>query len=180
MREIMRNTAVFSNVESQEVSRMRAPPPEVVEITKSSLREYEILVASDPPKHKRVRKMLDPLFRPRAIDGWRDQILEIINNEIDKFDAASELKVASEFEAVSEFAVPVPITVIADILGIDRKHSATIKAWSDASVEPLGMMISDERWIERAQLTRKFQNFMIKEFTDRQTEPRDDLLTHMV
>jgi cytochrome P450 len=180
MREIMRNTAVFSNVESQEVSRMRAPPPEVVEITKSSLREYEILVASDPPKHKRVRKMLDPPFRPRAIDGWRDQILEIINNEIDKFDAASELKVASEFEAVSEFAVPVPITVIADILGIDRKHSATIKAWSDASVEPLGMMISDERWIECARLTREFQNFMIKEFTDRQTEPRDDLLTHMV
>lgn len=174
MRDIMRNTKVFSNVNSQNVGTMRTPPPEVVAIQAKSQRELEILVAADPPKHTRVRKMLDEPFRPRSIEKLRDSIIEIVDQSIDTFIDQGQ------FEAVSEFAIPIPVTVIADLLGIERRHAATIKAWSDASVEPLGMMISDERWIECAQIVQDFQTFITQELKDRATEPRDDLLTHMV
>lgn len=174
MRDIMRNTRVFSNVNSQNVGTMRTPPPEVVAIQSQSQREFEILVAADPPKHTRVRKMLDEPFRPRSIEKLRDSIIEIVDQSIDAFIEQGQ------FEAVSEFAIPIPVTVIADLLGIERKHAATIKAWSDASVEPLGMMISDARWIECAQIVQDFQAFITRELKERAAEPRDDLLTHMV
>ena len=118
--------------------------------------------------------MLDGPFRPRAIEKWRGAITDIVNHTIDNFIERGE------FEAVEEFAIPIPVTVIADILGIDRSYASTIKSWSDASVEPLGMMISDERWIECAHIIRDFQTFITEAWEERRDQPRDDLLTHML
>ncbi len=178
MREIMRNTRVFSNVNSQNVAHMRPPPQEVRDIQAASIRPVNILVSSDPPEHTRVRKLLDDPFRPRAIEKIRPQIRDIVNNTIDRFMPAAGA--AGEFEAVADFAIPIPVTVIADILGLDRKHADAIKEWSDASVEPLGMMISDQRWIECARHIKEFQDFITAELEARRQQPRQDLLTHLV
>ena len=174
MREIMRNTALFSNVNSQNVAHMRQPPQEVLDIAAASERPVNILVSSDPPEHTRIRSLLDDPFRPRAIEKLRPQIREIINATIDAFIGRSAC------EIVTEFAIPIPVTVIADLLGLDRSMAAAIKSWSDASVEPLGMMISDERWIECAREIKQFQDFIAGELEARRTAPRDDLLTHLV
>ncbi len=174
MREIMRNPSLFSNVNSQNIAQIRKPPQEVLDIQAASPRAMNILVGSDPPEHGRIRKLLDDPFRPRAIAGLRPQIRDIINHTIDQFIDRGK------FEAVAEFAIPIPITVIADLLGLDRKHAKAIKLWSDASVEPLGMMISDERWIECARTIKDFQDFVTEELHARQEHPRDDLLTHLV
>lgn len=174
LRQIMRNPQLFSNVNSQNISAMREPPQAVKEIQAKSLRQQNILVSQDPPEHTRVRKMLDGPLRPRAIEALRPQIAEITQQ------ALSQFKARGHFDAVAEYAVPIPVTVIADILGLDRKYAATIKTWSDASVEPLGMMISDARWIECAEIIHDFQQFVIRELEARSTTPQDDLLTHLV
>ncbi len=174
MREIMRNTRVFSNVNSQNIAHMRPPPPEVVELQKASERPVNILVSSDPPEHGRVRSMLDDPFRSRQIMQLRPQIREIVGQTIDAFIDKGEC------EVVTEFAIPIPVTVIADILGLDRSYASKIKEWSDASVEPLGMMISDERWIECAREIKRFQDFITDELNARRENPREDLLTHLV
>ncbi len=173
MREIMRQPKRFSSVNSQNIAHMREPPAEVLRIQKEMLRPVNILVSSDPPEHTRVRKMLDDPFRPHQIATLRAQIIAIVNNIVDQFIPASRC------EIVSDFAIPIPVTVIADLLGIDRAHAQVIKAWSDASVEPLGMMISDERWIECARTLKDFQDFISAELTTRQAEPKNDLLSHM-
>ncbi len=174
MREIMRNTRVFSNVNSQNIAHMRPPPPEVVELQKASERPVNILVSSDPPEHGRVRSLLDDPFRSREIMQRRPQIREIVNEAIDGFVDRGEC------EVVTEFAIPIPVTVIADVLGLDRSYAGKIKLWSDASVEPLGMMISDERWIECAREIKHFQDFITEELNARRDDPREDLLTHLV
>ncbi len=174
MREIMRNTRVFSNVNSQNIAHMRPPPPEVVELQKASERPVNILVSSDPPEHGRVRSLLDDPFRSREIMQRRPQIREIVNQAIDGFIDRGEC------EVVTEFAIPIPVTVIADVLGLDRSYAGKIKLWSDASVEPLGMMISDERWIECAREIKHFQDFITEELNARRDDPREDLLTHLV
>jgi cytochrome P450 len=174
MREIMRNPKVFSNVNSQNVAQMRKPPAEVRAIQAESERPVNILVSSDPPEHARIRALLDEPFRPREIAQLRPEIQEIINNAIDQFIDHGE------FDAVEQFAIPIPVTVIADMLGLARDKAADIKVWSDASVEPLGMMLSDERWIACAQSMAQFQEFISSELNDRQANPRKDLLTHLV
>jgi cytochrome P450 len=188
MREIMRNTKVFSNVNSQNISHMRTPPAEVLEIQAESIRPVNILVSSDPPEHTRIRSLLDEPFRPREIAKLRPQIQNIVNHTIDRFISADQFISAGQsisagqgtFDAVEDFSIPIPVTVIADLLGLPRDKSADIKAWSDASVEPLGMMLTDQRWIECARCIKDFQDYIASELEARVSRPGQDLLTHLV
>ncbi len=174
MREILRNPQLFSSVNSQNVARMRTPPAEVIELQKQMLRPVNILVSSDPPDHGRIRDMLDAPFRRREIEKLRPQIHTVIHHTIDQVIDQGEMNV------VDDFAIPIPVTVIADMLGLPRTMAGDIKAWSDASVEPLGLMISDERWIECTKIILDFQQFITAELEARRANPRDDLLTHLV
>lgn len=174
MREILRNTDVFSSIDSQTMDSLRAPPPEAVAIRRQMLQPVNTLVTNDPPAHTRIRKMVDEPFRPRSIDALRQQIEDIVNECIDGFIGNGRC------EVVKDFAIPIPILVIADMLGLDRALAPKIKEWSDASVEPLGMMVSDERLIICARTIKEFQDHLIAELEARQRSPRDDLLTHLV
>lgn len=174
MREILRDPQLFSSVNSQNIAHMRTPPQEVLELQAQMQRPVNILVSSDPPEHGRIRDLLDGPFRRREIEKLRPQIHAIIHHAIDQFIDRGEMNV------VDDFAIPIPVTVIADILGLSRDMAGDIKAWSDASVEPLGLMISDERWIECTRIILDFQNYISTELEARRTDPRDDLLTHLV
>ena len=174
MRQLLRDTTTFSSVNGQNIAHMRTPPQEVLDIQAASVRPVNILVSADPPEHGRVRKLLDDPFRPRQIEKLRPRIRDIVNDTIDAFIEKGTC------EVVEDFAVPIPVTVIAELLGLPRAMADEIKAWSDASVEPLGMMISDERWVECARKVKAFQDYMTQELEARRREPRDDLLTHLV
>ncbi|HEX7036968.1 MAG TPA: cytochrome P450 [Pseudomonadales bacterium] len=171
MRRILRDTDSFSSVGSQTMDSLRPPPPEVVEMRRSSYPPVDTLVTNDPPAHTRIRKMVDEPFRPRRIEELKGAIREIVDETIDGFIERGEC------DAVAELAVPIPVTVIADMLGLARTLAPQIKIWSDASVEPLGMMVSDERLIECTRLVKEFQQFVAAELEARRRKPRDDLLS---
>lgn len=174
MRQILRDTATFSSIDSQAADAMRVPPAEVTRLRESGYPPVNTLVTNDPPSHTRFRKMVDEPFRPRSIERLKGPIRQIVNDTLDSFIDRGQC------DAVAELAVPVPITVIADMLGLDRALAPRIKIWSDASVEPLGMMVSDERLIECTRLIREFQQVISRELDERRTAPRDDLLTSLV
>ncbi|MFP6817131.1 MAG: cytochrome P450 [Pseudomonadales bacterium] len=174
MREILRNTDVFSSINSQTVDSMRAPPPEVAKLRAAMHPTVNTLVTNDPPSHTRIRTMVNEPFRPRNIEKLVAQIRSTADEAIDSFIDDGE------FEAVTQLAIPVPINVISDMLGLDRSMASNIKLWSDASVEPLGMMVSDERLIECTRLVKEFQDVMAAELESRRAHPRDDLLTELV
>ena len=174
MRQVLRDTETFSSIDSQTVDGLRPPPPEAVEIRKTCHPTVNTLVTNDPPSHTRIRKMVDAPFRARSLDKLNSRIEEIAHGAIDEFigEGATEM--------VSRFAVPIPVRVIADMLGLDPALAPKIKAWSDASVEPLGMMVDDQRLIECAKLIKAFQDFIVEALEARRRQPQDDLLTHLV
>ncbi len=174
MREILRNTEVFSSVDSQTPDSLRPPPAEALALRRSGYPSVDTLVTNDPPAHTRIREMVDAPFRRRSVEKLTGAIRRIVTETVDAFIAVGEC------EVVSQLAQPVPINVITDMLGIDRSLAPKVKEWSDASVEPLGMMASDERLIECARLIREFQDFMSAELEARRRQPRSDLLTHLV
>ncbi|MBX3707836.1 MAG: cytochrome P450 [Pseudomonadales bacterium] len=174
MREILRNTEVFSSVDSQTVDTLRPPPAEALAIRRASQPAVATLVNNDPPSHTRFRSLVDDPFRPRSIERLIGQIRSVVDATLDAFIDRGEC------EVVADLAIPVPIRVIADMLGIPRELAPQIKAWSDASVEPLGMLADDARLIECARLLKEFQDFMVAELEARRARPRDDLLTHLV
>ncbi len=171
MREILRNTRVFSSIDSQSMDTLKEPPPEVRRLRREMYPVVNTMVTNDPPDHTRVRSTMDPPFRPRAIASRATAIRSVVDNCIDEFIDAGRC------EFVSAFAIPIPVRVIADVLGLPHSLGERIKTWSDAAVEPLGMMISEERHIECTRLTLDFQRFFAAELEARRASPRKDLLS---
>jgi cytochrome P450 len=129
---------------------------------------------SDPPQHTRVRAFLEPLFTVQKVR----EITPLIDNTVREL--LDGLAGRAEIEFVREFSHPLPMMVIADLIGVPRTDLARFKAWSDAIVEPFSMMVSPEREIECARLVVEMQHYFAALLEDRRRSPRDDLLTAMV
>lgn len=172
--EAIRNTEVFSNIGSQAPAEMRAPPAEVKEIEKGGWPKVNTMVTNDPPSHTRYRKMVDYAFTPKRVRALKPDMDEIVNMLIDRFIDRGEV------ELIGEFAVPVPLYVIADQLGVPREDAPRFKIWSDASVAPLGLMLTDEEWIDSARKMREFQHYFVDALDERRARPRDDLLSALL
>lgn len=118
----LRNPDVFSS--NQGVSYERRPVP--------------MLIAMDPPDHTRLRRLVARHFTPRAIDDWRPRIEQIVDRMLDDAFAAGEIDFA---KAVAE---PLPVTVIAEVMGIPIERKADFRRWSDATIDTTGGVISPE------------------------------------
>ena len=96
------------------------------------------LLFRDPPAHTPLRRLLVDTFTPRAIEGLRPQITKIADDLLAS--AASD----EELDLISEFAFPMPATVIAHILGVPPKDLGKFRAWSN----DLATVIGNSRKVE--------------------------------
>jgi cytochrome P450 len=129
---------------------------------------------SDPPRHGRVRGFLEKLFTAERVRALRPQIDAIAGELLDGLDGRGEL------EFVREFAHPLPMYVIADLLGVPRSDIDRFKAWSDAIVEPFSMMVSRERRVECARLVVEMQQYFADMVAQRRRAPGDDLISEAI
>jgi cytochrome P450 len=87
------------------------------------------LIASDPPVHATLRAIVNRGFTPRRIRAWEQRIREIVDQRL------RELGSACAFDVVHELAIPLPVTIIAEMLGVEAERQADFKRWSDAAIE---------------------------------------------
>ena len=170
---VVRNPEVFSSL-AQSNSFVTTPPPEVLEIAKQGYPRVNTLLSNDPPSHTQFRNLVNKAFLPKRVAQLEDSIRKITNDLIDAF--INDGKV----DLVEQFAVGVPLTVIADALGVDRADMPKFKKWSDDSVAPLSGMLTPERQIECAHSRIEFQNYMVDRVHEREANLRDDLLSDLV
>jgi cytochrome P450 len=129
---------------------------------------------SDPPQHTRVRGFLEKLFTAERVRAATPMIDAIAAGLLD------ELEGKTEIEFIRDFAHPLPMMVIADLLGVPRSDIAQFKVWSDAIVEPFSMMASRERRIECAQLVVEMQGYFAEMVAERRRQPRNDLISEAI
>ena len=170
---VVRNPEVFSSL-AQSNSFVTPPPPEVIEIAKQGYPRVNTLLSNDPPSHTQFRNLVNKAFLPKRVAQLEDSIRKIANDLIDAF--INDGKV----DLVEQFAVGVPLTVIADALGVDRADMPKFKKWSDDSVAPLSGMLTPERQIECAHSRIEFQKYMVDRVHEREANLRDDLLSDLV
>lgn len=169
----IRNPQVFS-------SKMGFRPGSVPDEVKRIFNEEgfgelpDTLVSNDPPSHTRYRKLVDRTFTAGRVRQMEDYMIQVVSELIDGFIDDGRLKV------MRDFAIPVPMYVIADQLGVPRSHRDKFKEWSDAAVAPLGLLISDERKIECAKLAVEMHHYFVEVFADRRENPRDDIISDLV
>lgn len=170
---VVRNPEMFSSL-AQSNSFVTPPPPEVIEIAKQGYPRVNTLLSNDPPSHTQFRNLVNKAFLPKRVAQLEDSIRKIANDLIDVF--INDGKV----DLVEQFAVGVPLTVIADALGVDRADMPKFKKWSDDSVAPLSGMLTPERQIECAHSRIEFQKYMVDRVREREENLRDDLLSDLV
>ncbi|MBG02077.1 MAG: cytochrome P450 [Acidimicrobiaceae bacterium] len=91
-----------------------------------------VLLNADPPEHRRQRKAVNRAFRPTRLRGMEPMIQDVTCSLLD------EIIDQGESEFVAEFAVGLPMTIIAVALGVETDNLQTFKKWSDDLVMPVG------------------------------------------
>jgi cytochrome P450 len=125
----------------------------------------------DGDDHLRLRRLVSKAFTPRMIERLRPRIQEIADELIDRASAAGAM------EFVSEFAFPLPITVIAELLGVPAVDRENFREWSGAMVSPA--LAAAE--MERADaLLGAFVNYLLALFAERREGPGEDLVSALV
>ncbi|MDD9370101.1 MAG: cytochrome P450 [Acidimicrobiales bacterium] len=131
------------------------------------------LVSLDPPAHTELRRIVNRGFTPRTINRWSPRIDEL----------AAELLAgveADRLDVVGQLAAPLPVRVIAELLGADAARAADFRAWADASTR--AMSGSNRGGLDEGSLAAviAMAEHLGDEIDDRQRSPRDDLLTTLV
>jgi cytochrome P450 len=128
----------------------------------------------DDPDHRRLRSLVSAAFRPKDIEAWRDSVRALIEKTLDGIDE-------TEFDLVERFAAPVPVAVIATMLGIDEAHFGNFKAWSDTVVLTGFNPFPTEAQTEAALIARqKLDDFLLGEIEARAQNLGDDLISAML
>ena len=170
--EVMRDTATFS-------SALSAGDPIVPKAAEHLVPEYKItrypgLINSDPPVHKRVRKLANKAFTPKVIASWAPVIEERVVGLLDGF--ADD----GEADFLQAFAVPLPIAVISDILGIPRDKGDRVMAWSTALLNVRVPTISEDELVAAWGDINEWSDYLYEMIASRRAESTDDLTSLLI
>jgi cytochrome P450 len=132
------------------------------------------LAGRDDPEHKEMRGLFNHAFRPNKIRDLEPFIEALAGRLIDDFLPAGRC------DWVKQFAVPMPLIVIGQQMGAPEEDIWRIKGWTDAWVQRLGMMQTDEEAIWSTEQEIEAQHYFQRIFERLRVEPDDTLLSDLV
>jgi cytochrome P450 len=133
------------------------------------------MLTSDPPEHTRLRRLVSKAFTPRAVENLRPRIRQIVDELLDGVQGRSE------FDLVEELAYPLPVIVIAEMLGVPPQDRADFKRWSDDVVATLGGPFTPPEVIEKARKSiDELVEYLAEQIAERRVNPRDDLISGLI
>lgn len=164
----------FSSSFSAMMRGARGEDPELQAIMAQGWPDVDTMLTADPPVHTRFRKLVSLAFSMPRVNALEAHIRSIVRGLLDGLDAPGGV------EFVERFAVPLPVAVIAEQIGMDRSDAPRVKRWSDAFTDRLGGLSSRAREIECAREIVEFQHATKARIDERRAAPTDDLLSAIV
>jgi hypothetical protein len=134
------------------------------------------MIFSDPPDHTRLRSLANRAFTPRAVEKMRARIQRIVDELLDALDGPAPVDV------IDRLAAPLPIRVIAEMLGVPIESRDQIKLWSDDLANFVGGG-PGPRWKEVLRGARGgfcLRQYLRRLIRERRGQPRDDLLGALI
>jgi pimeloyl-[acyl-carrier protein] synthase len=131
------------------------------------------MLRRDPPDHTRLRGLVAKAFTPRSIERMRPRVEQILKELLEARPAHGPM------ELVREFAAPLPVRVIAELLGVPPEDHLRFRDWSNEIVRSLGEGdFDDQRAALRA--TAELRSYFEAIVDARRVAPRDDLISALV
>ncbi len=135
-----------------------------------------ILLSIDPPDHSRLRRLVAIPFTPKYIEGLRGRVREIASSLLDDIDA-NVRSGQRQFDLIDDFSYPLPLTVIAEMLGIPEEDYDRFRVWSQASVT---FVPGQPQTQEHTDLLQEFASYLRQLAISKRESPGDDLLSGLV
>lgn len=130
---------------------------------------------ADPPYHTHLRGLMNNAFTPRRVEQLRPTIQRLVDELLDAAHANGGM------DFIRDFAYPLPVMVIAELLGLPAQDRAKFKEWSDDLFAILGTMKKSPHLLERAaQSLAEMTDYVTALSRDRREQPRDDLLSALL
>ena len=133
------------------------------------------MIFMDPPEHTRLRKLLNKGFSPAALDGLRPQVDSVVNEML------SRHKPGDEIDLLKEFANPMPVRIITEMLGIPYEMQDQFVSWSRAIA---GFRGNAERTVEQARIAQtamlELRQYFVEAVAERRRHKGKDLISLLI
>lgn len=154
-------------------------PPGIVDDGRSHLADFDAverrsLLELEPPAHTRLRTLVNRAFVSRQVERLRPRIEQLSHQLIDRIEEDGEA------DLLPAFATPIPVTVIAEMLGVPAESGPQLVAWSNRMVRMYTLAPGRETERDANAAARDFATFLHEHVNSRRGDARDDLLTHMI
>ena len=136
--------------------------------------EERSILFIDPPDHTRLRSLVNKAFTRSAINALEPRIREIMGALLDG------IREPDGFDLMQTVAIPLPVIVIAEMLGIPHEDRAQFRVWSDQRARLLEPMLTRSERKTAADASKQLSQYFLSIIKSRQGEPRDDILTRLV
>jgi len=172
-------SAAATNVIFRDRRFGREAPPECAPVIPDHLRpffavEAHSMLELEPPRHTRLRSLVLRAFTSRRIAALEPEIATLVHLLID------DIPIGTPFDLLPRFAQPLPVRIIARLLGVPEEMAGDLLCWSNAMV---GMyMAGRTRAVEDRAMaaTEAFVDFLRGYVEKRRARPADDLITHLI
>ncbi|HLJ58035.1 MAG TPA: cytochrome P450, partial [Chthonomonadaceae bacterium] len=152
---------------SKEMRRLvPAPPPMPLDAT---------MLFRDPPNHSRLRGIANQAFTPKRVKDLEPRIEEIASALLDR------CRPAGTVDLIADYAMPLPIIVIAEMLGVPPDDRDRFRAWSNDLITGTDMARgTDERRRRQAEAIMALMSYFGRLIAERRSSPRDDIISVMI
>ena len=142
----------------------------------AAMLEMRPFLFRDPPDHTRLRGLVSKAFTPRVVESLRTRTQEVVDELLG---AAME---ADRVDLLEEFAYPLPVRIICDLLGVPLEDQDRFKVWSGALARGLDpdFLLSSEIIAARTEGVLQFSQYFFELLAERRARPGDDFLSRLV
>ena len=136
------------------------------------------ILDSEPPKHTRLRALVQKAFTPGRIESMRPNVEQLCEQLL--VEAQAKLEQQGHFDVLADYAEPLPVLVIADLLGVPRDMAPDLRRWSQDIVKMYEFQKTREQELAAQKAGFEFSQYIAGLAKDRKQNPKNDLITALV
>ena len=165
--DVLRVTSDYSTFSSEQVMTSEQA---LESLRKEGISEEDLptqsILSLDPPRHRQLRSLVSQAFTPRSIALLTPRITQIAHEYLDKVAPTGRMDI------IQDLSYPLPVIVIAELLGVPTEDRAQFKRWSDGLISPAPDAVNSVV----VEMNRYFRPII----AERRSSPREDLISGLV
>ncbi|MGF7029504.1 cytochrome P450 [Paenibacillus mucilaginosus] len=165
VRTVLSDSARFSSAGGRPPASQETPAP--------GQRDGFSLITTDPPRHTQLRSLVNQAFTPKAVAALEPRIAELAHELLDRVAGTGKI------DLIQDFAYPLPVIVIAELLGIPSGDRDRFKHWSDEVVASADTLIGGSA-SGSLQAHREMNEYFSRIIAERRKAPKDDLISALI